>query len=202
MPSNNNLNHSPSTPSGLRQSYTASSSDTSHTLSSPASPEQARSGPSRNPSETTGLLSSDELYGDHAHEGPCDHGTFSPRPGTPSTIGRQHGSRNPSPGESSESSLPIIDSVVAFVAAKGAPDWRKKWARRMRSKTMSTSSELAERHGVKDSAFMCVYATSRLIFPQFGLQLTCVPPPGISRTTCRASSGCASTSYLSLKATS
>lgn len=177
---NSNLNHTPATPSGLRQSYTASSSsDTSLPLSS----EHTRSGPSQNasesepshqnpgprpsnprlPSETTGLLS-DALYGNHAHEGPCNHGTFSPRPLSPTTsFGRetslllQDGSRAPSPGASSESSLPIMDSVVAFVAARGASDWKKRWARKMRSKTMSTSSELAERHGVKDSAFMCVY---------------------------------------------
>lgn len=177
MASNNNTNHSPATPSGLRQSYTASSSDTS--LTPTLSPEHTRSDPSQNipesdthtnprprpvnprpASETTALLS-ESLHGDHAHEGPCDHGTFPPRPISPSTsFGygpnnfSHNASRAPSPGASSQNSLPIVDSVLAFVAAKGAPDWRKRWARKMRSKTMSTSSELAERHGVKDSGFM------------------------------------------------
>lgn len=159
--SNTNSNvHAPSTPSGLRQSYTLSPDSSPEALRS--SPPQSRpTGPTRVASETTGLLT-DVLYRDHAHEGPCDHGTFSPRPISPeASLGpsyyhSQNGSRAPSPGASSESSLPIIDSVVAFVAAKGAPDWRNRWAKRMKSKTMSRSSELAERHGVKDSPFMCV----------------------------------------------
>lgn len=154
--------HAPATPSGLRQSYTASPD---------SSPELTRSGPSRTPSdhtrvasESTGLLS-DTLYRDHAHEGPCDHGTFSPRPTSPSASYQpqngvsQNGSRAASPGASSESSLPIIDNIVAYVSAKGAPDWRKRWAKRMRTKTMGRSSELAERHGVKDNAYMYVLHT-------------------------------------------
>lgn len=162
--SSNSHNHAPSTPSGLRQSYTAGSG--------PSSPELPRPGPSRTASaasssqlrpasESTALLG-DAFYNEHAHEGPCDHGTFSPRPASPTASlpyqnnVSQLGSRAPSPGASSENSLPIIDSVVAFVSAKGAPDWRKRWARRMKSKTMHRSSELAERHGVEDSAFMYV----------------------------------------------
>ncbi|KAF3766686.1 hypothetical protein M406DRAFT_345114 [Cryphonectria parasitica EP155] len=164
--------HVPSTPSGLRQSYTGSSSSSSSSSSSVAAPPSAQrapthttSGPSspsnhdRLPSETTALLG-DTFYRDHAHEGPCDHGTFSPRPASPSTSNirsnnaSQDISRAASPGASSESSLPIIDSVVAYVSAKGASDWRRRWARRIKSKTMSRSGELAERHGVKDSPYM------------------------------------------------
>lgn len=156
--------HAPSTPSGLRQIYTASTDSTSdsasHTASDASNP---RSPPNRSPlpSETTALLS-DALYCEHAHDGPCDHGTFSPRPASPeASYGRvnnpsQLDSRAASPGASSENSLPILDSVVAYVAAKGAPDWRKRWAKRIKSKTMHRSSELAERHGVEDSAYMCV----------------------------------------------
>jgi hypothetical protein len=77
----------------------------------------------------------------------------------------QSGSRAPSLGNSSESSLPIIDSVVAYVSAKGAPDWRKRWAKRMRTKTMGRSSELAERHGVDDNAFMCVHIYLYSLYP-------------------------------------
>lgn len=157
-------NHAPSTPSGLRQSYTASPE---------SSPELLRPGPSRAnsdsassllqpPSETTALLG-EVLYREHAHDGPCDHGTFSPRPMSPTaSVGptnnqSQSISRAPSPGASSESSLPLLDSVVAYVSAKGASDWRRRWAKRMKSKTMHRSSELAERHGVQDSAFMYVH---------------------------------------------
>lgn len=167
--------HAPSTPSGLRRAYTASpdslpsnspsnspSPDVSSSSAARETSPPRRPGHSRAPSETTALLR-DALDREHAHEGPCSHGTFSPQPSSPtngfsrSLNASLNGSRAPSPGASSESSLPIIDSVVAYVAAKGAPDWRKRWAKRMRTKTMGRSSELAERHGVKDSAFMCVY---------------------------------------------
>lgn len=164
-PSGSSYLHAPSTPSGLRQTYTASPEsspdfatgsrlDPSSPSSSP--PPGARSGYARAPSESTGLLRD-------AHEGPWSHGTFSPRAASPSnSFGRsndasQAASLAPSLGDSSESSLPIFDSVVAYVSAKGAPDWRKKWAKRMRTKTMGRASELAERHGVEDNAFMCVH---------------------------------------------
>ncbi|POS70537.1 sulfate permease [Diaporthe helianthi] len=150
--------HAPSTPSGLRQTYNASpDSNPPRDASPPTRPAHSRA-----PSETTALLR-DALDREHAHDGPCRHGTFSPQPASPtnpfspSLNPSLDGSRAPSPGASSESSLPIIDSVVAFVAAKGAPDWRRRWARRMRTKTMGRSSELAQRHGVKDNAFMCVF---------------------------------------------
>lgn len=167
--------HAPSTPSGLRQTYNASPdslpSSSPSNLPSPDVPGGSaprepspprRPAHSRAPSETTALLR-DALDREHAHEGPCGHGTFSPQPSSPtngfsrSVNASLNGSRAPSPGASSESSLPIIDSVVAFVAAKGAPDWRKRWTKRMRTKTMGRSSELAQRHGVKDNAFMCVF---------------------------------------------
>lgn len=168
-PSGSSYLHAPSTPSGLRQSYTASPEtspdataashrDLSVSPSSSSSPlAGARPGHTRVPSETTALLRD-------THEGPWGHDTFSPRATSPNnSFGRSNnashdGSRAPSIGESSESSLPIVDSVVAYVSAKGAPDWRKRWAKRMKTKTMGRSSELAERHGVEDNAFMCVYA--------------------------------------------
>ncbi|KUI66642.1 hypothetical protein VM1G_01376 [Cytospora mali] len=154
--------HAPSTPSGLRQSYIASpeaspdvttDSHPDPSSSSSFTPAVARSGPAKAASETTALLRD-------AHEAPWSQGTFSPRAASPSNSfvrsnnASQGGSRAPSIGNSSESSLPIIDSVVAYVSAKGAPDWRKRWAKRMRTKTMGRSSELAERHGVQDNAFM------------------------------------------------
>lgn len=153
----NSHNHAPANPSGLRQSYTASAGSDSETSSAPMM-SRPSSNLHRLPSETSPLLSNNFDH-EHVHDGPCDHGTFSPQPASPTaSLGpsnnvSQYGSRAPSPG-ASESSLPIIDSVVAYVSAKGAPDWRKRWAKRMKSKTMHRSSELAERHGVKDNAFM------------------------------------------------
>lgn len=163
-PSGSSYLHAPSTPSGLRQSYIASPESSpevsidSHPdpSSSSSSAPGVRSSHAKAASESTALLRD-------AHEGPWGQGTFSPRAESPSnSLGpsnnaSQSGSRAPSLGNSSESSLPIIDSVVAYVSAKGAPDWRRRWAKRMRTKTMGRSSELAERHGVEDNAFMCVY---------------------------------------------
>lgn len=149
MASNSNSNanshpHLPSTPSGLRQSYIASPE---------SSPEASRSSP---PSESTALLTdSNSLFRDNTQDGGpygYGHGTFSPQAATPSS---QNLSRAASPG-ASENSLPIIDSVMAFVAAKGAPDWRRRWAKKMRSKTIARSSELAERHGVEHNVWMYI----------------------------------------------
>lgn len=134
----------PSTPSGLRQSYTASAD---------SSPETLRSS-TRPPHESTPLLAdadTDSLLRDHVHDGSCAHGTFSPHAATPSS---QDQSRAVSPGASSDTSLPLLDSVVAYVSAKGAPDWRRRWAKKMRSKNMNRTSELAARHGVDHNAFM------------------------------------------------
>ncbi|KAK7741836.1 hypothetical protein SLS53_004901 [Cytospora paraplurivora] len=143
-PSGSSYLHAPSTPSGLRQSYTASPDSSpevttdSHaepSSSSSSPPPGARSGYARTTSETTGLLRD-------AREGPWSHGTFSPGATSPTnSFGRSNDvsrdiSRAPSIGASSESSLPIIDSVVAYVSAKGAPDWRKRWAKRIKTKTM------------------------------------------------------------------
>ncbi|ROV89789.1 hypothetical protein VSDG_08609 [Cytospora chrysosperma] len=164
-PSGGSYLHAPSTPSGLRQSYVASPESSPEVLtgshadpaissSSSSSTPAARSGHAKvASSESTALLRD-------AHEGPWGQGTFSPRAESPtnsflrSNNASQSGSRAPSLGNSSESSLPIIDSVVAYVSAKGAPDWRRRWAKRMRTKTMGRSSELAERHGVDDNAVM------------------------------------------------
>lgn len=169
-PSGGSYLHAPSTPSGLRQSYIASPESSPEVSidprpdpsSSSTSTPGARSSYTRAASESTALLRD-------ANEGPWGQGTFSPRAESPSNSfgpsnnASQSGSRAPSLGNSSESSLPIIDSVVAYVSAKGAPDWRRRWAKRMRTKTMGRSSELAERHGVEDNAFMCVYMPMRPI---------------------------------------
>ncbi|KAK4202307.1 ADP-ribosylglycohydrolase-domain-containing protein [Triangularia verruculosa] len=140
--------HAPTNPSGLRQSVTAGSYGSIDSgLSS--SPDQAgyfdrrhSAGPSRtsaNPTEATSLLGSTLEFRDHehVHDGPCDHGTFSPRPTSPGSFlarGREGG-----------------DSAAQSESEAEAP---KTWAARMRSKKMSTSRDLAERHGIRDNALM------------------------------------------------
>lgn len=154
--------HAPTNPSGLRQTYTASSYSSTEGDShphSPPSPDRGDTastrrhvaGPSTQRStEATPLLGTALDFREQLHDGPCNHGTFSPRPTSPSSI--QTDPLSPSESES-ESVLPGIDGVMAGPSRK-PKNWKKQWAAKMRSKKMSTSSALAERHGVKDSALM------------------------------------------------
>ncbi|KAK3903487.1 sulfate transporter family-domain-containing protein [Staphylotrichum tortipilum] len=153
--------HTPAHPSGLRQTYTASSSSSVEDPTSPdkhehtaGHPHTSAAGPSRHrATESTALLGPALLFREEAHEGPCNHGTFSPRPTSP-TSSLQGDSRTPSESEA-EASLPPIDGALSGDSpVRARRGWRRAWAAKMRSKTMSNSSALAERHGVKDSALM------------------------------------------------
>lgn len=170
-PSRAGHDHTPAHPSGLRQSYTASSSSSVDEAPGPSSLETSDhaaaqrhvAGPSRqHPTEATALLHTALDFREQVHDGPCNHGTFSPRPGSPgSSI--QGDSLSPSESEA-ESSLPGIDGVLSEGSSRRRRGWKKQWAAKIRSKKMSTSSALAEQHGIKDSALMCVglYCTLRL----------------------------------------
>ncbi|KAK3688902.1 ADP-ribosylglycohydrolase-domain-containing protein [Podospora appendiculata] len=168
--------HAPANPSGLRKSYTpfygsspdrASDRRDSEQIS-PTSPPVNLSndpvsyltiaGPSVRgqstsatpPTESTALLGDGLEFGEHAHEGPCNHGTFSPRPMSPA---------GSAPSEShtdteSEATMPLLDGVITQDARKKSKSWKGQLASRMKSKKMSTSSALAERHGVEDSGLM------------------------------------------------
>jgi hypothetical protein len=60
-----------------------------------------------------------------------------------------------SPSESdAEGSLHGTGGLVSDDASRRLRSWRRQWAARMRSKKMSNSSALAERHGIKDSTLM------------------------------------------------
>lgn len=145
--SNTAHNHSPSTPSGLRQSRTVSLSpaSTSSDKSNPNSP-----GPSNHHQEdqvqlgeTTSLLHHDG-HG-HGH----GHGTFSPRTLSPPLRGIHVESERASLADS-EGSLPA--SETRFL--KGT--WKKTLSNKFKSKKMATSSALAERHGFEDSWWMYI----------------------------------------------
>ncbi|KAK3986862.1 putative sulfate transporter [Cladorrhinum sp. PSN332] len=158
--------HAPTHPSGLRQSYTAGSygSIDSGTSSdrpiSPPSPDyRSRAGPSsrQRVSENTALLDSALDFREHEnpHEGECDHGTFSPRPMSPTSSSLLGGGDYFTQSDSeSEALTPGPDGTDKTGGKKKSKSWRKEWAARMRSKKMSTSSVLAQRHGVKDSPLM------------------------------------------------
>lgn len=160
--------HTPAHPSGLRQIYTASSTSSVDEAAGPPSPESSNrpsapnvAGPSRQrPTEATSLLGAALDFREQAHEGPCNHGTFSPRPTSP-TSSIQADSISPSESEA-ETSLPGIDGVLSEESRRRR-NWKRRWASKMRSKKMSTSSALAEQHGVRDSALMYV------VYPVFGL---------------------------------
>jgi len=161
--------HTPAHPSGLRQSHTASSYgsiDEARTIDntsvSPRSrpvhearenaPSLSLAGPSGQrhdaPSETTSLLG--ETFseaGEHVHDGPCNHGTLSPKPGSPAhSLGADSHIHS---GSESDSAVPSITR-----AGDGNRRRWKRFASSMRSKKMSTSTVLAQRHGVKASALM------------------------------------------------
>jgi hypothetical protein len=111
----------------------------------PSEPHRAGTG-----SERTPLLRGVSGLREHAHDGPCDHGTFSPRPLSPAT------ERSYTPSvtdtESDGGKVPIIDGLMNKISGK--KNWRRRWTQRIKSKKMSTSSALAERHGIRDDALM------------------------------------------------
>ncbi|KAI5919139.1 sulfate transporter family-domain-containing protein [Camillea tinctor] len=140
--------HAPLTPSGLRQSSTLSSSsskdleDEAHRAGSSARAGLLYDGADA-PRETTSLLQHER-----AHEGPCDHGTFSPRASSPSRLARNLDSEM---GSTTDSEGSVNSSVGSRFPR---PPWRKAFSRRMKSKTMTNSRALAEQHGIKDSWWM------------------------------------------------
>ncbi len=151
-PSRTGHDHAPTNPSGLRQTYTAASSSyASPDRSDGASDHPPSAGPSRQRStETTALLGATLDFREHAHEGPCNHGAFSPRPTSPSSS-IQGDSVSAS---ESEAEAPGIDGAIAAGSSRKRRSWKRRWASKIKSKKMSTSSALAQRHGVKDSALM------------------------------------------------
>lgn len=158
--------HAPANPSGLRQSYTAGSygsvdsGNSSDRPMSPPSPDyRTKPGPSsrQRATENTSLLESalDFREHDHPHDGECNHGTFSPRPMSPTGSSLLGGGEyfTQSDSESEAATTPGLDDPAREHRRK-SKSWRKQWAARMRSKKMSTSSALAQRHGIEDSPLM------------------------------------------------
>lgn len=133
--------HAPLTPSGLRQSRTMSSS----TMSDDTPENAAGAGPSNRPdtpkdqfAETSSLLHHERI-----HDGPCDHGTFSPRATSPPP---RFGNPDADAGsvDDSDGSTPSSETLLKR-------SWKKTFSNRVKSKKMTTSSNLAHQHGVEDS---------------------------------------------------
>lgn len=156
-------------------------------------------------SETTALLRN--VLHEPAHPGPCNHGTFSPRAQSPSVSVRSamsgaEAERASSIGSdedadaAADGDLPVIDSVIAGIVGTGGAggaDWKRRLARRMRSKKMSTSSVLAEQAGFKDTtamwvppAFAVIPAVPLRHRPPADWTVELIPKTGTSPTTYRA----------------
>lgn len=104
---------------------------------SAAGPSNSATATSNDASETTSLL--------HADAAPSGgHGTFSPRPMSPSAV------------------MGLFSEAADAGSLEGSdrsgegkrPDWRRAFSSRVKSKTMANSSALAEQHGFKDSPLM------------------------------------------------
>ncbi|CAK7212120.1 hypothetical protein SCUCBS95973_001334 [Sporothrix curviconia] len=111
-------------------------------------------GPSDVPNETAALLRT--ALGDRqfSHSGPCNHGTFSPRPTSP-TSSEDSSDTGVDAGDGSSEPMPIIDGLISTITgSRNSGTWRRSLAKKVRSKKMSTSSILAERHGLTDTGSM------------------------------------------------
>jgi hypothetical protein len=95
--------------------------------------------------ETTSLLRRPvEFITDHAHPGPCNHGTFSPQPNSrAASIRSSDSNKNDTSGSGSRG---IFGSIADGLAASGGPAAKK----------MSTTARLVEEHGIKNSSIMYV----------------------------------------------
>ncbi|KAI0394132.1 sulfate transporter 4.1 [Xylariaceae sp. FL0594] len=137
--------HAPWTPSGLRQSRTVSRSSSSSVETTNSTGNHSRSiatGPNHQNTETTSLLTHEQ-----AHDGPCNHGTFSPRAMSPPL-------RDIQPGCEADSLLGSEGSGGSSETPLFGGRWRRVLSNKFKSKKMATSSALAERHGFEDSWWM------------------------------------------------
>lgn len=114
----------------------------------------AEAGPSDGPTETTALLQSVLSDRRCSRSDPCSHGTFSPRLTSPAPSDRSSDTGVDS-GDGRGEPMPIIDGLISTITGShNGSTWRRSLARKVRSKKMSTSSALAERHGVTDTGSM------------------------------------------------
>lgn len=128
-------------------------------------------GPS-DPSETTALLQKALSNTSCNHTGACNHGTFSPRPTSPSPSDRSYGTEVGSAGDGSAPPIPILDGLITTITgSRDSGNWRRSLAKKVRSKKMSTSSVLAERHGLTDtgSMYLAYYIPSIAWMSQYKL---------------------------------
>ncbi|KAK6600377.1 sulfate transporter [Botrytis cinerea] len=100
--------------------------------------------------ETTALLRKPfESSGNAAHSGPCNHGTFSPRLGSRADSVRSFGGSAPvSPNGNGEASDGMIGGLLKGLGVRSGP--------MAKPKRMSTTSWLAEQHGITNTTGMYI----------------------------------------------
>lgn len=127
---------------------------------------------STEPSESTALLQN-VLRDPAVHEGPCSHGTFSPR--VPSPVSSSHVGGDS--GRSSSSGP--VDSVLNIVP--GSQSWRRRLARKMKTRSAHTSQALAEQAGFNANARMYVGLCALSLYLSLPLPLSPTPPLSLGR---------------------
>lgn len=171
---NSGIDHRPTQPSALRQALSAhdrnesespaaegSTTPTSIPVASP--PDSPGHPPGATiheifANETTPLIDGNNQRSNTrrgsvhpAHPGVCSHGTFSPRPMSP-TLTMRSTDEDGSETAGSGTHIPVLDNAITTIV--GHEDWKKWLKKRMRTKTMGHSSMLAEQAGFEDTAFM------------------------------------------------
>lgn len=176
------LTHAPATPSGLRESHTIAGSPEDRftpITEDAAGPSSSETSPNSRPThihidrepsgweidqepqsiggkianETTALLRKPfEFVTGSPHDGPCDHGTFSPgldtRPGSVRSGNSGYGFGGARSGSGGNSPRGIFGSLMENMGVKnGGLNGKKK---------QSTTSYLAEQHGIKNTRTMYV----------------------------------------------
>lgn len=169
--------HRPAQPSTLRNTHRVPGGDDGGSSGSTtpsrggdrsrASGQPPRSGPTASSprggvfaSELTPLISDpsdrDRRSTSHpAHGGECTHGTFSPRPSSPvDASGRRSYDAEDDASSSSASGtkIPVLDDAITHLV--GHEDWKRWLKRRVTTKKMGRSSELAEQAGIRDTSLM------------------------------------------------
>lgn len=160
--------HRPAQPSALRQAFSArhDSSDNREDQGTVPSPPTSPGPASRAAisyafaSESTPLIqgqpdsSNSRRNGIHpAHPGVCSHGTFSPRPSSP-TITAHSIDDDGSDTAGSGTHIPVLDDAITTIV--GHDDWKRWLKHRIRTKKMGHSRVLAEQAGFEDTTSMCV----------------------------------------------
>ncbi|KFA45536.1 hypothetical protein S40293_06580 [Stachybotrys chartarum IBT 40293] len=148
---NNSTDHRPTQPSSLRRALSANGPNTPVNTGAASSVDPASSSPPASPgpapralaSEFTPLLVGTETC---VHEGPCNHGTFSPRPSSPAA-GRRTTSLFSDVSDT-------LQSTTASSIDKRDKDWKRWLKKRITTKKMGHSRQLAEQAGFQDTPLM------------------------------------------------